>query len=86
MVNHLKVMIEEAEAQTLTTSTNKLFVLLLHFPLAMFFDACYPALFLRGWNYYYLDSIGQRSTHFPGKLGIEEWFQRCCSNFSDEGK
>ncbi len=82
MVNHLRVMIEEAEFQTTPTS-KKLFVLLLHFPPAMFFDSCYPSLFLRGWNHYYLDSIGHCPSLHPGQLDIEEWLQRCC--FPNQG-
>lgn len=76
MINHLRVMIEEAESQA--SISNKLFVVLLHFPPAMFFDACYPSLFLRGWSHYYLDSIGHSPILHPGTLDIEEWFQRCC--------
>ena len=56
----------------------KLFVLLLHFPPSMFFDACYPSLFLRGWNHYYLDTIGHTPSLTPGVVNIEEWFERCC--------
>ena len=77
VINHLRFMIEETEAQALSTH-RKLFVLLLHFPPAMFFDSCYPSLFLRGWNHYYLDSIGHSPTLYPGTINIEEWFQRCC--------
>ena len=76
-VNHLRVMIEEAETLAVPMSC-KLFVLLLHFPPVMFFDACYPSLFLRGWSHYYLDSIGRSSSAHHGTLDIEEWFQRCC--------
>ena len=53
MVNHLRVIVEEAESQI--KNTNKLFVLLLHFPPAMFFDPCYSSLFLQGWDHHYLD-------------------------------
>ena len=35
----------------------KLFVLLLHFPPSMFYDRCYPALFLNGWDHHYFDSL-----------------------------
>ena len=35
----------------------KLFILLLHFPAMMFYDPCYPSLFLYGWDHYYLDAI-----------------------------
>ena len=37
----------------------KLYVLLLHFPAMMFYDPCYPSLFLYGWDHYYLDAIDQ---------------------------
>ena len=37
----------------------KLFVLLLHFPAMMFYEPCYPSLFLPGWDHYYLDTIDQ---------------------------
>ena len=53
MVNHLRVIVEEAESQI--KNTNKLFVLLLHFPPAMFIDPCYSSLFLQGWDHHYLD-------------------------------
>ena len=39
----------------------KLFVLLLHFPAMMFYDPCYPSLFLCGWDYYYIDGVEQAS-------------------------
>ena len=75
-------MIEETETQAMPIH-HKLFVLLLHFPPAMFFDNCYPSLFLQGWSHYYLDSIGDCPTINPGTINIEEWFQRCC--FSNIG-
>ena len=37
--------------------SQKLFFLLLHFPATMFYDPCYPSLFLCGWDHYYLDTI-----------------------------
>ena len=83
MVNHLRVMIEEAEFHSSNAKSDKLFVVLLHFPPAMFFDSCYPALFLRGWRHFYLDSIGQ-SLDLGLQLDIEEWLQRCC--FPDKSK
>ena len=83
MVNHLRVMIGEAETRA-PPNSDKLFVLLLHFPPTMFFDPFYPSLFLRGWNHYYLDSIGHSPTLHSGILDIEEWFQRCC--FLNKGK
>ena len=81
MVNHLRVIVEEAECQIKNTS--KLFVLLLHFPPAMFFNPCYPSLFLQGWDHHYLDSITPatltRGAEVRTVVDIEEWFQQCCS-------
>ena len=80
MVNHLRVIIEEAESQI--ENTSKLFVLLLHFPPAMFFNHCYSSLFLQGWDHHYLDSIAPatltRGAEIRTVLDINEWFQQCC--------
>jgi hypothetical protein len=81
IVNHIRVMIEEAELQAPPGSC-KLFALILHFPPVMFFNACYPSLFLRGWSHYYIDSIGHSQLLNPAILDIEQWFQRCC--FTDK--
>ena len=43
----------------------KLFVILLLFP-TMFYEPRYPALFLYGWDHYYLDTIGH-SNQLPLK-------------------
>lgn len=74
MVNHIRIMVEEAESQS--THRNKLFLLLLHFPPAKFFDACYPSLFLQGWDHYYLDTIAHSA--LPGMVDIHDWFRQCC--------
>ena len=80
MVNHLRVIVEEAESRIKNTS--KLFVLLLHFPPAMFFNPCYSSLFLQGWDHYYLDSITPatltKGADIRTVVDINEWFQRCC--------
>ena len=80
MVNHLRVIVEEAESQI--NNTNKLFVLLLHFPPAMFFTPCYSSLFLQGWDHHYLDSITPatvtRGTEVRTVVDIEDWFHQCC--------
>ena len=80
MVNHLRVIVEEAENQV--KNTDKLFVLLLHFPPAMFFNPCYSSLFLQGWDHHYLDSITPatltRGAEVRTVVDIEEWFQQCC--------
>ena len=74
VVNHLRIMIEEAEL--LSTQKAKLFVMLLHFPPAQFFDHCYPSLFLRGWDHYYLDTVAHSAD--KGVIDIKNWFKRCC--------
>ena len=74
VVNHLRIMIEEAEL--LSTQKAKLFVMLLHFPPAQFFDHCYPSLFLRGWDHYYLDTVAHSTE--KGVIDIQNWFKSCC--------
>lgn len=74
VVNELRIMIEEAE--NIHSVYGKLFVLLLHFPPAMFTDACYPALFLQGWGHYYLDTLTIDTA--KGGVDIRDWFQQCC--------
>ena len=76
IVNHLRIMIEEAEIQFCNSEENKLFVVLLHFPPEMFFNHCYPSLFLSGWDHYYLDTIAPPEE--KGVIDICEWFSHCC--------
>ena len=77
-INHIRIMIEEAELQAPQRQNQplKLFVLLLHFPPALFFKHCYPALFLKGWDHTYLDTVTRSSS--GGVVDIQDWFQRCC--------
>ena len=75
-INHLRVMIEEEEATAEESSKPKLFLLLLHFPPAMFFTACYPSLFLEGWNHFYLDTIAHGYSH--GIVDSVEWLHMSC--------
>ena len=75
-VNHLRVMIEEEEAIAKESSRPKFFLLLLHFPPAMYFSACYPSLFLEGWDHYYLDTIAHGLSH--GIVDSVEWFHMSC--------
>ena len=75
-INHLRVMIEEEEATAEESSIPKLFVLLLHFPPAMFFTPCYPSLFLEGWDHYYLDTMVHGLSH--GIIDSVEWFNMSC--------
>ena len=75
-VNHLRVMIEEEEASAKESFQPKFFVVLLHFPPAMFFTACYPSLFLEGWDHYYLDTIAHGFSH--GIVDSVEWLHMSC--------
>lgn len=74
-INHIRVMIEEVELST-SAQHCKVFVLLLHFPPSQFFHHCYPTLFLKGWDHFYLDTVG----HCPvkGVVDIRDWFFKCC--------
>ena len=74
VVNHLRIMIEEAEI--LSTQKAKLFVILLHFPPAQFFDPCYTSLFLKGWDHCYLDTVAHSAGQ--GVVDIQDWFWQCC--------
>lgn len=68
-VNDVRLLIEEVR------NANKLFALVLHFPIAMTSSSCYSALFLKGWDFHYLDSVGSSPTEdiFNSNL----WFQKC---------
>ena len=74
IVNHIRIMIEEAEA--LSKQKLKLFVVLLHFPPAQFFRPCYSSLYLKGWDHCYLDTIAHSSV--DGVVDIRDWFWQCC--------
>ena len=81
MVNHLRVMIEEAENlhhNQLNPSALKIkrFVLLIHLPPSNFLYPCYPALYLRGWDHFYLDTIGHQMESCA--VNIQDWFNHCC--------
>lgn len=81
VVNHIRIMIEEAETSLGNNDQNKLTVLLLHFPPAKFYDSCYPSLFLQNWDHYYLDTIAHSA--IQGMVDIGDWFKQCC--FAPEG-
>jgi len=55
MVNHLRILLEPKE--NTIYSTEKLFVILLHFPPSLMFNYSYPVLFLNGWDHFYLDCV-----------------------------
>lgn len=78
-VNHVRVMIEETEisAKSHQHYRKKLFVILLHFPPSRFFEHCYPTLFLKGWNHYYLDTISH--SYVTGVVDILDWLQQSCA-------
>ncbi len=79
MVNHLRIMIEEAESKM--ENKSKLFVLLLHFPPLMFFNQCYPSIFLQGWSHHYLDAIACGTLTREGVksvVDIKNSFYHCC--------
>lgn len=62
MINYLRIVVEQQEnvveqQENRSIHDDKLVVIVLHFPQAQFFDQCYPALFLTGWDHFYLDSL-----------------------------
>ena len=73
IINHLRIMVEEAEVQC--KESDKLFVVLLHFPTSRLSDPCYPSIFLQGWDFYYLDIAGY--TTAANVLDVREWFGEC---------
>jgi len=60
----------------LSTREAKLFVMLLHFSPAQFFNPCYPSLFLKGWDHCYLDTVAHSALR--GVVDICNWFWLCC--------
>ncbi len=86
VVNHLRILIEETESKYETednkkSTLRKLFVLLLYFPSSKLSSPCYSSLFLRGWDYHYLDVIGF-STKGGCLIDIREWFKQCYTTTS----
>ena len=77
VINHIRIMIDEEEALLLKEDRKqKLFLLLLHFPPSKFANACYPSLFLRGWDHCYLDTVAHSTA--TGVIDIRRWFWDCC--------
>ncbi len=74
-VNHVRIIIEEAETLS-TRQTTKMFAVLLHFPPSQFYQPCYPSLFLKGWDHCYLDTIANSTVQ--GVINIRDWFWQCC--------
>ena len=75
VVNHLRIMIEEAESQS--AGKKKIFALLLHFPSSKAVTHCYPAMFVQGWDFHYLDILGCSPGGFA--IDIRDWFKQCCA-------
>ena len=78
VVNHLRIMIEEAESQS--SDKKKVYSLLLHFPSSKVISHCYPAMFVQGWDFHYLDVLGYSPK--GGIIDIRDWFKQCCSSSS----
>ena len=84
MINHLRIMIEEAENLHVTNQIHhniplkpKLFLLLVHFPPSKFLYPCYPALYLCGWDHFYLDTIGHQKK--SATIDVKNWLSHCSS-------
>ncbi len=75
IINHIRIMIEEAELEA--PDRVKVFVILIHFSPTQFFQHCYPALFLKGWDHCYLDTIGQNAG-VNEEVDTQDWFFKCC--------
>ena len=84
-VTHLRMMIEETEVHSSsnTTVNAKVFVVLIHFPPARLLskELCYPALFLQGWDHFYLDTIADgaltRSGTMASVINVQQWLYSC---------
>ena len=76
VVNHLRIMIEEAESQS--SDKKKVYTLLLHFPSSKVVTHCYPAMFVQGWDFHYLDILGCSPKEVI--IDIRDWFRQCCSS------
>lgn len=74
IINHLRIMIEEAEVESQSNKLKKLFVLLLHFPFSRLSKPCYPCTFLQGWDFLYLDVIGYNAE--TSVMDVREWFKK----------
>ena len=74
IINHVRILIEEIET---SLQTFKLFIILLCFPPSQFFHPMYPSLYLKGWDHYYLDKIGDDPTSTSATINIQDWFLSC---------
>ena len=73
-ISHVRLLIEEKEARC-KIKANKLIYVLLHFSSNMFYTHCYPSLFLSGWHYIYLDTIGEAKA--DSHIDIHKWLTYC---------
>lgn len=71
-INHARILIEEIEFSCKRFESNKVVFFVLHFPPDMFYNHCYPTLFLHGWQHIYLDEI-KTVNH----LNTEKWLRIC---------
>ena len=91
-INHVRINIEQIENEHIHvkegTQQRKILVLLLIFPPKNFINACYPCIFLEGWEHYYLDSISQATygdLAMCNHINIRDWFRQfCLQNSSDK--
>lgn len=72
-INHARILIEEAECSS--CYSNKLVFLVLHFPPNMFYNHCYPTLFLNGWSHIYIGRAGEMTK--DSFIDIEKWLITC---------
>ena len=88
-ISHLRMMIEEAELHS-SSDQLKVFVVLIHFPPARLLaeESCYPALFLKGWDHYYIDTIADgtltRSGTMASVVNVEQWLYSCLVKPTDK--
>lgn len=71
IINHVRILVEELERVT-ECSSNKVFFLLLCLTPKQFFYPPYPSFFLKGWEHYYLDTIGSSNS-----FDIQDWLRNC---------
>jgi hypothetical protein len=73
-VNYVRMLVEKLDG-----IGGKSFILLLHYPSSGQDGAsCYPALFLAGWEYFYLDGVGNEDQ----LLGMKDLIEAACKHRS----
>lgn len=76
VINHTRIMISEIEHFHQELKSDKLIILLLHFPSTHNSKAVYPTIFLHDWNHCYLDNVGGKES--IGNINIVSWLSQCC--------